>query len=404
MKQILFALSILIYFSGYSQYIGVRAKYTDTRLVDDAPNPPKRENRLILSFFEVSASGQYIPVNLSNYDLWVYKGGLQYGNGTGGVLDSTGNNYPGYSYPAPRAVAYYNTYGINYIDCDPNAATHYIVNGHQLDCGFINVSYWDIDYGTGNPFEAFTAPNICLPFYNLPHPYYFTPGNVNFGSYFLSGPPYNLYNFACPGSTLQLVLRGLLEQDTSNTLVVLPVKFDNIRGILNGADNVQLSWSNMTESNIVHYEVERSADGVSFQTIGTVLPTLNNGSRADYTFLSIQPDQKDYYRVKAIETSGGLFYSSIIHLKKPNAPTELSIFPNPVTNGSLHFRLTNAETGRYILYLLNTASQQVKQKLINHSGGHMVRQIDLTGLPRGIYQVVIQSDSARFSKNIIYAY
>ena len=200
MKMFLFIISFFVSFVSQSQYIGVKARYTETRLVDDSPNPPKRENHLILSFFEVSPGGIYSPTTLSNYDLWVYKVGLQYGSFMGGVLDSSGNNYDGYAWPAPKAVAYYNSLGLNYIDCDPNAATHYVVNGHELDCGFVTVSYWDIDYGTGNPFEAFTAPNICLPYYSFGHPYYFNPGNVNFDwSVLFPTSPYNLYNFSCGG-------------------------------------------------------------------------------------------------------------------------------------------------------------------------------------------------------------
>ena len=102
-----------------AQYIGVRARYTETRLVDDSPNPPKRENRLVLSFYTVTFNGtgnDFTPVVLSNYDIWVYKEGLQFGNPMGGVLDSTGNNYPGYAWPAPKVVSYYNTLGLNYID------------------------------------------------------------------------------------------------------------------------------------------------------------------------------------------------------------------------------------------------------------------------------------------------
>ena len=64
---------VLLNFASFSQYIGVRARYTETRLVDDAPNPPKRENRLILSFYTVSFNGTenvFTPVVLSNYDIW----------------------------------------------------------------------------------------------------------------------------------------------------------------------------------------------------------------------------------------------------------------------------------------------------------------------------------------------
>lgn len=404
MKTILFALLQLMCLCSAAQYIGVKARYTETRLVDDSPNPPKRENHLILSFFEVSPAGVYTPITLSNYDLWVYKVGLQYGSFMGGVLDSAGNNYDGYAWPAPKAVAYYNTLGLNYIDCDPNAATHYVVNGHELDCGFVTVSYWDIDYGTGNPFEAFPAPNICLPFYSFGDPYYFSPGNVNFSHPVPATAPYNWYNFSC-GASLQLVIRGVLGSDTGGVVVTLPVRFANIRGGIDAADRVTISWSNMTESDILHYSIESSVDGILFQPIGTVLPTQNNGNRSDYIFFTHQTGTRVYYWIKAVENNRTNLYSNVFVLSRnissPVTDESFSIYPNPVTNGQFTLRLTNAKEGRYLFSLVTPGGQAIKQKMITHSGGDMVKQIDLTGVPIGIYTLTLRSDVLKMTKKII---
>ncbi len=406
MKTLFFTLLLFISCNCFSQYIGVKARYTETRLVDNSPNPPTRENRLILAFYEVTASGQYIPASLSNYDIWVYKMGLQYGSLMGGVLDSSGNNYPGYLYTAPKAVAYYNSYFPNYIDCDPNAATHYVVNGHELDCGFIGVSYWEPDPSNSTLVnESFTAPNVCLPYYFVgQHPYASVPGNVNFSWPVIPTAPYNWYSFACAGSTQQLVIRGVLPHDSATTIVILPVKFANVKGEIDASDKVTISWSNLTESDILRYEIERSADGITFHSIATVLPTGNNGGRADYTSISVQLDYKDYYRVKAMETNGSFLYSRIINLTKANKPQHFLVNPNPVTNGQFSFRLTNAEQGRYILSIINTQGQQIKQTLLTHSGGDISRQIDITGLPPGVYQLVLWSATERYFQKIVNVY
>lgn len=408
MKFILLLALLCMHFFGFTQYIGVRARYTETRLVDDSPNPPKRENRLILSFFTVSFNGTqnvFTPVVLSNYDIWVYKQGLQYGNVMGGVLDSTGNNYPGYAWPAPKVVSYYNTLGLNYIDCDPNAATHYVVNGQELDCGFITVSYWDVDGGTGQPIECFPAPNICLPWYDFMHPYYFNPGNVNFSpESVFPGPPYNLYNFHC-GGPLQLVRRGLLSYDTSGT-VVLPVRFANVRAEIDAIDRVTISWSNMTESEIQHYTIESSSDAVVFQPTGTILPTGNSGERTDYTYSSSQIAAITYYRIKATENSGSVLYSNVVVVRRniPVTATDqsFSIYPNPVTGAELSLRLKNADPGRYILTVISPDGQAVRNKLIDHINGDLIRQIDMNGLAPGIYQLVLRNSSKKFTQQFLY--
>ncbi len=401
MKFPLLTIVLLIYNCCFSQYIGVKARYTETRLVDDSPNPPKRQNRLILSFFEVSSTGEYTPVSLTTYDIWVYKEGLQYGSLMGGVLDSTGNNYPGYSWPAPRAVAYYNSYHPNWIDCDGSIATHYVVNGHELDCGFIGVSYWDIDYGTNQPIECFTAPNICLPYYIWPDPY--ASMNYNFSWPVPPTAPYNWYSFACYQSTQQLVIRGVLQQDSS--LTTLPVKFDNVKAVLNNAGKVTISWSNMTESDINYYEVEKCTGGSSFQTAGLVFPLLNNGNRADYEFPDnmVHAGDQLLYRVRAFENSGHYLYSQVlrVNIATSVSNTALSVYPNPVTNGQLTFQCINLEKGHYRIVLVNTMGQQRVIKEVQHNGGSITQTIDLTNFPTGFYYLNVCSPGRNFSEKIM---
>ncbi|MBN8878062.1 MAG: T9SS type A sorting domain-containing protein [Sphingobacteriales bacterium] len=400
-----FILAVLLLFYnsiGYSQYIGVKARYTETRLVDDAPNPPKRENRLILSFYTVSDLGIYTPTVLTNYDLWVYKQGLQYGSYCGGVLDSCSNNYPGYSYTAPKAVAYYNSYYHNWIDCDPNAATHYVVNGHELDCGFITVSYWDIDYGTGAAIECFPAPNVCLRYYHpWEFPYGLAPGNVNFTWPVPPTAPYNWYSFACYQSTQQLVIRGVLPHDTS--LITLPVRFDHVRASLMNDSRVKLEWSNLTESDINYYEAQRATDGQNFQTIGLVFPLHNNGGKADYTFVDNAIGSGNYYyRIKALENSRTILYSHVLRISNSIAAKALlTVYPNPITNGQLNFQVTNLPAGKYKAVLVNMTGQEKLIYRIDHPGGSFSQSQHLSSLAAGMYQFILRSPDITLSQKII---
>ncbi len=400
MKFILIAFVQLVYTCCYSQYIGVKARYTETRLVDDSPNPPKRQNRLILSFYEVNPYGVYTPVSLTNYDIWVYKEGFQYGSCCGGVLDSTGNNYPGYSWPAPKAVAYYNSYNLNWIDCDGSITTHYIVNGHELDCGFIGVSHWEMDYGTNQAFEAFTAPNICLPYYLWPHPY--ASMNYNFSWPVPPTPPYNWYSLACYNSTQQLIIRGVLAHDTA--LTMLPVRFDNVKAVVDQRGIIKISWSNLTESNINYYEIEKSLDGRSFHTAGLVFPLLNNGGRADYVFPdnNLLPGEKLFYRIKAIETSGHSLFSQVLSVSFTNSKTPyLKVYPNPVINHQLNFQLINIPAGQYSIVLINSLGQEDLKKEIQLNGGSIVQSINLFNLSPGYYYLIVRSTDKIFSEKII---
>jgi hypothetical protein len=393
----------LFFFSTMSmgQYIGVKARYTDTRLIDDSPYPPRRENRLILSFFDVDPSGNYTPVSLTNYDIWIYKEGYQYGNPIGGILDSTGNNYPGYAYTAPIAVAYHNSYQMGWIDCSPAFATHYVVNGQTLDCGFINVSYWTINGSTGELNEQFTAPNVCLPYYTYPHPLAYAPGNVNFGWPYPATPPYNSYGYVCQG-TSQFVVRGVIPPDSS--LFPLPVGLDLLQVSYAGDSRVQLSWTNFTEADIDQYEIERSFDGQSFQTVAIVFPLHNSGGRADYAYKDQleDPSTPVYYRVKAKEKSGAVSFSQVLRVRaKTDTLSTLSIYPNPATQPRVTVVMKNITPGIYQVSLLEASGRQHWLSSLNVRGSAYTGILELPPLAGGVYQLLLKHKDLSMFKTIL---
>ena len=408
MKILIFTLSFFLSLCCDAQYIGVRARYAESRVVlnDNPLLPPSRENRLILAFYHVTASGNYIPVSLTDYPIYVYKEGLQYGSLIGGVADSSGNNYPGYIWTAPKAVSYYNSYYPHYIDCDPNAATPFTVNGHELDCGFIRVSHWEEDYTNSTMvYEYFTAPNVCLPYYFVgQHIYASVPGNVNFEWPVFPTAPYNWYSFACPGSTQQLAIRGVLPHDSVN-LVTLPVRFANVRGLVNSDCKAVINWSNKTESDILRYEVERSDDGQNYLPISQILPLSNNGNEQNYAFTDPVLLQQSivFYRIKAVENTGHSFYSVTMRLAgcADNSQVRLSIYPNPSNEGRFYIDIKNLPPGQYNLALVNTLGQFTQLSTVDHSTGNLYKIIDAHWMPEGTYHVVLRSQERQFSGKVV---
>lgn len=354
-----------------AQYIGVRARYTATRLQDNAGFPDSRENRLVLSFYEVTPALAYIPIILTDYPLSIFLEGMQYGSNLGGVLDSTGNNYNGYAWTAPKAVAYFNSFSPNWIDCNGSLTTNYTVNGHELDCGFIRVSHWEDDPDNpGVQREIFTAPNVCLPYYMFGHPLAFSPGNVNFSWPVPPTAPYNWYSFFCGGNT-PVVIRGVLEAETGPTST-LPVKFSNVYGEVDGNCRPVLKWSNSTESNIDQYIVQRSSDGVVFQNMATVFPLFNTGGQADYSFTDvIAPAGLNMYRIMAVELSADHFYSTTlrIHSCVQMPVPKLFIYPNPASQGRFVLKVDDLPAGKYEVLLVNTIGQRRRLQRFEHLGG-----------------------------------
>lgn len=51
----------------------------------------------------------------------------------------------------------------------------------------------------------------------------------------------------------------------------LPVKFSNIKAFEKNA-GVQIDWTSYSELHLANYQIERSADGINFTSVGEVAP------------------------------------------------------------------------------------------------------------------------------------
>lgn len=110
---------------------------------------------------------------------------------------------------------------------------------------------------------------------------------------------------------------------------VLPLKWLNVNGTLNLLKQALLSWK-AEEQNVIRYEIEKSTDGISFVSIGSV-PGQGDGTHT-YSFTESTPLQGNaFYRIKQTDADGKMSYSSTIVLKI-NTLSSLTVYPNPVKN------------------------------------------------------------------------
>ena len=94
----------------------------------------------------------------------------------------------------------------------------------------------------------------------------------------------------------------------------LPVKFGNVKAYQQG-NGIKVDWSNLTESGVVNYTIERSANGQLFTPLGTVNPTANNSNRADYSYFDAAPlTGINFYRIQSLEVDGKKLFSTIVRV------------------------------------------------------------------------------------------
>lgn len=147
----------------------------------------------------------------------------------------------------------------------------------------------------------------------------FTLPSQNSGTYYFSITPAAVF----PNNTnftvrLQLATgnRVIIAENFSTNATLagsnaaLPVKF----GLFNAtasSNGVELKWTIDAEENTKNYEVERSADGRNYNSVGKVSA---NGTRT-YSFTDKEPIAEGFYRIKAVDFDGKWGYSSVVRIK-----------------------------------------------------------------------------------------
>ena len=80
------------------------------------------------------------------------------------------------------------------------------------------------------------------------------------------------------------------------------------------------------------------------------------------------------------------------------------MFPNPVTDNTIHLQILNQPGGQYELRLINNSGQSLMTKQIQHVNGTSTETIRPAQLiPKGIYQLeVTKPDGSKMNIHLMY--
>jgi hypothetical protein len=98
-------------------------------------------------------------------------------------------------------------------------------------------------------------------------------------------------------------------------------------------------------------------------------------------------------------------FQNIIQFFLPNKISRQgSIYPNPVSNGTINLQFTGERGGIYGIRLLNKMGQVIMTKQINHTQGSSTETIQSDKYSaHGIYQLeVTKPDGHKVNMNVIY--
>ncbi|HEX4372211.1 MAG TPA: T9SS type A sorting domain-containing protein [Puia sp.] len=175
----------------------------------------------------------------------------------------------------------------------------------------------------------------------------------------------------------------------TNCNIPLPLNIENFSAV-NEGNKIALNWT--TGGNITGevFNVQRSTDGINFETIAVVdAQNVNNYSAYDNNISASQ----QFYRIEQISQNGSLGYSPIV-IVKTGFGAQLMIFPNPVKQKNALSIIYNSLTaGNIQLSLIDLSGKILSLKNSLLINGRNELSIGMKNILAGTYILKIHSDT-----------
>lgn len=166
-------------------------------------------------------------------------------------------------------------------------------------------------------------------------------------------------------------------------------------------NGILLDWVVKPETEVSHFSIEKSTDGVNFHKIGESI-SQNIKSLATYSYLDDHLVLINFYRIKIIDSAGKYSYTKAITLNQRGSWYS-AIQPNPfVQSFFVQVYLPSSETLKVQLLDMNGGLIRYKS-LMGIAGTNDLEFNDIGNLQSGVYLVRIIRTEAVIEQKIIKA-
>jgi hypothetical protein len=184
---------------------------------------------------------------------------------------------------------------------------------------------------------------------------------------------------------------------------VLSGNLIEFKSVLNN-NSVQLNWKVKENQFVSNFELERSADGVHFNSIYRLDEKLEKIGSANYFYnddISGVGSQAVYYRVRVNSVNGKQLLSNVIKQQLTGVKQGIRISPNPVKD-NMQVQLYSPADGKAVLYIYDQAGRVISSTtILVQKGGNSVSLNVLKDKPAGIYRAVVLSGDKIFTERIL---
>lgn len=178
----------------------------------------------------------------------------------------------------------------------------------------------------------------------------------------------------------------------------LPVSLANFKGERQGNRNI-LTWTTISEQNNNGFELQRSADGNNFSTLGFIPSRAANGNSnvsLNYAHTDSKPFSSNcYYRLKQIDKDGREKLSGIVLLKgtKHEILSISNVYPNPARD-KLNLIIYSPVNEKVTFSITDLTGRIIRQQIQQISNGENNVVVNVSNLTGGTYLVNVKGNNS----------
>jgi len=178
--------------------------------------------------------------------------------------------------------------------------------------------------------------------------------------------------------------------------ILLPLNFLSFTARPGANQQVNLEWQISDETNVSHFAIQRSTDGISFTTIGQV----NFGSANSYAFTDNNAVAgNNYYRIESVDNDGYTQYSVVDEVTVPVSALQVKLLNNQPGQGDPVLLVSAAAAVTLNIQLLASDGTVVSRMQKSFAAGQTRQTLSTAGLARGVY--IIGVTGSGYGKNFL---
>jgi hypothetical protein len=167
----------------------------------------------------------------------------------------------------------------------------------------------------------------------------------------------------------------------------------------------QLNWEVAQNEHVKNFEIQRSTDGIHFETLNTVNAVPLHKGKVHYSYednLNGYAYATIYYRLRITQTAHQMMYSPIVsHQFNNNKVKKIVISPNPVAKYmNIQFSSTKNENGVIYLYNLLGNIEQF-ESIALQKGNNNIRVKLAKSYDPGIYVAVVKLGDDTYAEKFL---